>query len=255
MESIIRIHRDQYKYSICARYRLVSIAGKLQSFGGPKITGDNGRFPLEVATIAHRRLSRIRSDGPAHHNRDTEGTVQGVTRDTSVGLVPDDALPYICATDDPGILLQRSRMKQTEKDEPRSGRTTTKSVPMELEKPTGPVVQLEGSSGSGVQRNSASSIGATRFADEKLPEIPDVEMGAEEAREAQIKRAKTIMGLEMCVLEAQVDVCDETLATPTHLAETSGENETDEDIVAPEVTEELNRLETLGRIYRAPSAN
>ena len=73
---------------------------KLQSFGGPKITGDDGRFPLEVATIAHRRLSWIRSDGPAHHNRDTEGTVQGVTRDTFVGLVPDDALPYICATYD-----------------------------------------------------------------------------------------------------------------------------------------------------------
>ena len=101
VESIIRIHRDQYKYSISARYRLVSIAGKLQSFGGPKITGNDGRFPLEVTTIAHRRLSRIRSDGPAHHNRDTEGTVQGVTRDTFVGLVPDDALPYICATYDP----------------------------------------------------------------------------------------------------------------------------------------------------------
>ena len=99
----VRIHRDQYKYSISTRYRLVSIAGKLQSFGGPKITGDDGRFPLEVATIAHRRLSRIRSDGPAHHNRDTEGTVQGVTRDTFVGLVPDDALPYICATHDPHL--------------------------------------------------------------------------------------------------------------------------------------------------------
>ena len=73
---------------------------KLQSFGGPKITGDDGRFPLEVATIAHRRLSRTRSDGPAHHNRDTEETVQGVTRDKFTGLVPDDALPYICATYD-----------------------------------------------------------------------------------------------------------------------------------------------------------
>ena len=57
VESIIRIHRDQYKYSISARYRLVSIAGKLQSFGGPKNTGDDGRFPLEVATIAHRRCT------------------------------------------------------------------------------------------------------------------------------------------------------------------------------------------------------
>ena len=39
------------------------------------------------------------------------------------------------------------------------------------------------------------------------------------------------------------------------LAETSGENATDEDVVAPEVTEELNRLKTLGRAYQAPSVN
>ena len=41
------------------------------------------------------------------------------------------------------------------------------------------------------------------------------------------------MGLEICVLEAQDDVYDETSGTPTNPAETSGEN-------APEVTEELN---------------
>ena len=47
------------------------------------------------------------------------------------------------------------------------------------------------------------STGTTRVADETPPEAPDVEMGAEEPCEAQVKRAKTIMGEEMCVLEAQ----------------------------------------------------
>ena len=60
------------------------------------------------------------------------------------------------------------------------------------------------------------------------------------------------MGLEICVLEVQDDVCDETLGTPTNPAENSGENATGEDIVAPEVTEELNRLTTLGGAYKAP---
>ena len=55
--------------------------------------------------------------------------------------------------------------------------------------------------------------------------------------EAQVKRAKTIMGLEICVLEAQDDVYDETPGTSTNPAETSGENATDEDVVTPEVTE------------------
>ena len=63
------------------------------------------------------------------------------------------------------------------------------------------------------------------------------------------------MGLEICVLEALDDVFDELPETPTNLAGTPGENETDEDIVSPEVTEELNRLKTLGRPYIAPSAD
>ena len=66
-------------------------------------------------------------------------------------------------------------------------------------------------------------------------------MGAEDPCEAQVKRARTIMGLEICVLEAQDDVYDEISGTPTN-TETSGENATDEDVVAPEVAEELNRL-------------
>ena len=43
--------------------------------------------------------------------------------------------------------------------------------------------------------------------------------------------------------------------TLTNLAGTLGENETDEDVVSPEVTGELNRLKMLGRPYTAPSAD
>ena len=85
------------------------------------------------------------------------------------------------------------------------------------------------------------------------PDAPDVEMDAEEPCEAEVKRAKTIMGLEICVLEAQDDVYEKTPGTLTNLAETSDENATDEVVEAPEVTEELNRLKTLGRACKAPS--
>ena len=94
----------------------------------------------------------------------------------------------------------------------------------------------------------------TRPADEKLPEVPDVEMDAEDSCEAQVKRART-MGLDVCVLEAQDDVYDEAAETPTNLAGVSGVNTTDEDVVGPEVTEELNRLKLLGRPYTAPTAD
>ena len=63
------------------------------------------------------------------------------------------------------------------------------------------------------------------------------------------------MGLEMCVLEAQDEFYDETAGTSTNLAETSGENATDEDVVAPEVTGELKLLKTLGRAYNAPNVD
>ena len=141
-----------------------------------------------------------------------------------------------------------------EVDEPRGGHTTTKSVPMELEKPTGPV-HHGGSSGSGIQQNDASRVVATRNADARPLEVPDVEMNAEDPCAAQVKRAKTTMGLEICVLEALEDVFDESPEKPTNLAGTPGENETDEDVVSPEVTEELNRLKTLGRPYTAPSVD
>ena len=110
-----------------------------------------------------------------------------------------------------GILLQQSRMLKSQ--------------------PSRPATQYGSSSGSGVQRKDATSTGAMQAADEKPPEAPDVETGAEDSCEAQVKRAKTIMGPEMCVVEAQDDVYDETPGTPTNPAETSGENATDEDVV------------------------
>ena len=69
-------------------------------------------------------------------------------------------------------------------------------------------------------------------------------MGAEDLCEAKVKRAKTIVGLEICVLEAQDEVYDAP-GTPTNPAETSGEKATDEDVVAPE----------LGRAHKAPSVD
>ena len=126
---------------------------------------------------------------------------------------------------------------------------------MELVKPTGPV-RHGGSSGSGIQRDDATRTGATRNADARPLEASDVEMNGEDPCAAQVKRAKTIMkGLEICVLEALDDVFDEPPETPTNLAGTPDENETEEDVVSPEVTEELNRLKSLGRPYTAPSAD
>ena len=99
---------------------------------------------------------------------------------------------------------------------------------MELEKPAGPV-HHGGSSGSGIQRDDATRTAATRNADARPLEASDVEMNAEDPCAAQVKRAKTIMGLEICMLESLDDVFDEPPATPTNLAGTPGENETDED--------------------------
>ena len=88
-----------------------------------------------------------------------------------------------------GILLQQSRMKPAEVDEPRGGHTTTKSVPMELEKPTGRV-HHGGSSGSGIQRDDATRTGATRNVDTRPLEAPDVEMNAEDPCAAQVQAGK-----------------------------------------------------------------
>ena len=96
---------------------------------------------------------------------------------------------------------------------------------------------------------------AMRTADEKPPEVPDVEVDAEDSCETQVKRAKTIMGLEVCVLEAQDDVYDDVPGAPTNLVETSGKSTTDEDVLSREVTEEVHRLKTLVRPYSAPTVD
>ena len=59
-----------------------------------------------------------------------------VARADSAHMTPNECRGRI-----EGILLQRCRIKPTEEDVPRGGRTMTKSVPMELEKPTGPAAQ------------------------------------------------------------------------------------------------------------------
>ena len=76
-------------------------------------------------------------------------------------------------------------------------------------------------------------------------------MNVEDPCAAQVKRVKTIMGLEICVLEALEDVFDEPPETPTNLAGAPGENETDEDVVLPVVME----VKTLGRLHTAPTVD
>ena len=51
----------------------------------------------------------------------------------------------------------------------------------------------------------------------------------------------------MCVLEAPDAVHDEVAGITTNLTEMCGEYAADEDVAAPEVTEELNRLNTFGK--------
>ena len=56
---------------------------------------------------------------------------------------------------------------------------------MESEKPTGPATQDRSSSGYGAQGDYVTCTVATRPADEKLPEVADVEMDAEDSCEAK----------------------------------------------------------------------
>ena len=136
-------------------------------------------------------------------------------------------------------------MKPTEEDEPRGGRTTTKSAPMKLEKPSGPAVLY----------------GRGQVSSETMPPVP--------VRRDSLTRSCLKYPMSRWVLknraqprssgqrrlEAQNDIYDETPGTPTIPAETPGENATDEDIVAAEVAEELNRVKTLGRFNRARSVD
>ena len=80
------------------------------------------------------------------------------------------------------IVLQQSRLKPTQEEEPRSGQTTTKPVPMESEKPTGPATQHGGSSGLVLSEMTLPV--------QQLLEVPDVVTDAEDSCEAQVKRQR-----------------------------------------------------------------
>ena len=69
-------------------------------------------------------------------------------------------------------------------------------------------------------------------------------------------RAKTIMGLEIFVLEAMDDVFDATPGGPgPNPAVNPDESVSDDDHVSSEVTHDLNRLKALGRPCQAPSVD
>ena len=89
---------------------------------------------------------------------------------------------------------------------------------------------------------SDAARGPTQAANEKQPEAPDVELGAEDPCEAQVKPAN-----EICVLEAQDDVYDETLGTPTNRRR--GRRGARSDRGAESTGK------TLGRAFEAPSVN
>ena len=74
----------------------------------------------------------------------------------------------------------------------------------------------------------------------------DIPMDAEDSCEAQVKRARTIMGLDMCVLLARDDTYGEAAGTMTNLTETCGVSATGENVAAPEATYEPNQLKTFG---------
>ena len=86
----------------------------------------------------------------------------------------------------------------------------------------------------------------TQSADEELLDVPDIVMDTEASYEARIKQTRTIMGLDMCVLEAPDDDYDEAAGTTTNLTETCGESATGENVAAPEATYGPNRLKTFG---------
>ena len=140
-----------------------------------------------------------------------------------------------------GILLQRRRMKQNQEEEPRGGQTTVKPVQMDAVKPTGLAAQFRAAT------DLVFNETTTRTADKKLAEVLDVEMDAEDSCGAQVKRSGSVR------LEAHV--FDDATWKLTNVDETSGEFVTDEDVVLPEVTEELNRLKMLGSPFRAPTVD
>ena len=134
-----------------------------------------------------------------------------------------------------GIMLRRSRTKQTQAKEP---------IPMESMNPTGPATQHGGSCKRGVQRSDIASSMATQSADEELLEVPDIKMDTKESDETRIKQTRTIMGLYVCVLGAPNNGDDKSAETTMNLTKTCWANATDEDVAAPETTVNPNQLKT-----------
>ena len=95
----------------------------------------------------------------------------------------------------------------------------------------------------------------TQSADEELLEVPDIVMDTEESYEARIKQTRTIMGLDVCVLEAPDDGYNEAAGTTTNLTEKCGESATGEEVAAPGVTEEPNQLKTFGGMPGEPTVD
>ena len=96
-----------------------------------------------------------------------------------------------------GTMLRRSRMKPTQVKEP---------IPMESVNPTGPATQHDGSCKRGVQRSDIASPMVTQSADEEVLEVLDIVMDTKESGETLIKQTRAIMGLYVCLLEAQTIV-------------------------------------------------
>ena len=129
------------------------------------------------------------------------------------------------------ILWQHCQMNPEDDAQPKATATTTKSVLVEQEKPTGPAVQRGGTSGSARPANAASSSAMTPV------------VGLARAHHKPSKRAKTTVGLEICVLEAMDDVFDATLGEPGPNPSVHFDESVSEDNEVPlEVTHELNRL-------------
>ena len=80
-------------------------------------------------------------------------------------------------------------------------------------------------------------------------------MDNEESCATPSKRGKTIMGLEVCVLEAMDDVFDATLREPGFYPSAHpDESVSDDDDVIPEERHELNGLNALGRLHRVSTS-
>ena len=152
-----------------------------------------------------------------------------------------------------GILLQQSRMKPKQEEEPRGGRTRPKSVPMEPEKPTGLATQCGSSSGSGVQRDDATSIGTMQAADEKPPEAPMSRRALKtRAKPRSSGQRRSWVWKYACWKTTFTTMPRERRRARLRRLVRTQQTRT---LWLQKVTLELNRLKALGRAYKAPSVD